>query len=68
MEKTELLTNIVKTIKTNNMTYLEFTLHEMTDSELLRDATNKKLLVSYSEACMNELRKRLAVREEILNL
>ena len=68
MEKISLLTNIVKTIKTNNMDFLQFTLQEMTDSELLRDATNKELLESYSKACMTELRKRIEIRDEILSL
>jgi len=50
------------------MNFLQFTLQEMTDSELLRDATNKELLESYSKACMTELRKRIEIRDEILSL
>lgn len=51
--------------KTNNM---DWYYKEMTDAQLLEDATNPKLLDAYRKDCKKYLLARLEAREEALKL
>tara|TARA_S200002703_G_scaffold21913_1_gene18601 strand:+ start:1097 stop:1240 length:144 start_codon:yes stop_codon:yes gene_type:complete len=47
---------------------MEWYYNEMTDLELLQDATNKELLDYYRKDCLQVLRNRLQAREDKIKL